>query len=402
MFLLRLMSVCFFVVVGGTSCRGSDSVPPPSADSAVAESPGGAVVVSVPGAQDSLTPPPSPDTTATPLDTVAASSDTVTVPRSTLDSLRLEISRLGTTVVLLSESVAARVQGTPSDSTAAPGAEAPTASKTIAGVRQYGIRTIWALVVLGVAWALLRVLGWLLTGLAERTAKRRLFYMRFLPVARLVIYTFATWLIVAVVYGLDRNGLLAVGAAVGVGVGFAAQGILKDFLGGLILIFDQPFQVGDKVRVGETYGEVMSIGLRATRIQTPDDSLVSVPNAAMTEGHVSNANSGDLDCQVVVDLYLPGWVDPREAREIAHSAAAMSKYAHLDKPIVVLVKDDYREMFLTVIRVKAYVIDTRHEFVFASDITETAKAEYLRRGMLPEGFPVHLVPDPRTDRPATP
>jgi len=257
-------------------------------------------------------------------------------------------------------------------------------------------------VVLGLAWVLIRILSWLLTGLAERSAKRRLFYMRFLPVARLVIYTFATWLIVAVVYGLDQNALLAVGAAVGVGVGFASQGVLKDFLGGLIIIFDQPFQVGDKVRVGETYGEVMSIGLRATRLQTPDDSLVSVPNGAVVEGHVSNANSGALDCQVVVDLYLPGWVDPRAAREIAHSAAAMSKYTHLDKPIVVLVKDEFREAFLTMIRVKAYVIDTRHEFVFASDVTETAKAEYLRRGMIPEGFPVRLVPPPAANPPVTP
>ena len=399
MFLLRLVLVGLFVVVGGSACRGSENTPPSrDADSAVATSSGARSADSVPGAQDSLTPLPSPDTTATPLDTAAASSDTVTVPRSTLDSLRQEISRLGTTVVLLSEAVASRLQGATADSAG----ETPTTSETIAGVRDYGIRTLWALVVLGLAWLLLRGLSWLVTGLAERSARRRLLYMRFLPVARLVIYTFAVWLIVAVVYAMDRGGLLAVGAAVGVGVGFASQGVLKDFLGGLILIFDQPFQVGDKVRVGETYGEVMSIGLRATRLQTPDDSLVSVPNAAMTEGHVSNANSGALDCQVVVDLYLPGWVDPRVAREIAHSAAAMTKYAHLDKPIVVLVKDDYREMFLTVIRVKAYVIDTRHEFVFASDITETAKAEYLRRGMLPAGFPVHLVPGSSTIRPATP
>lgn len=400
MSLIRLVSVCLLVVLGGSACNGSESVPPTTRGNAAA-------VVSPVGApsgaegQDSLASLPSPDTTAAPTDAQVTSSDSAQVPRSTLDSLRQEIRRLGTTVVLLSETVAARSQQAPADS-AETGAEVPSASEAIAGVRRYGIRTIWAAVVLGLAWVLIRILSWLLTGLAERSAKRRLFYMRFLPVARLVIYTFATWLIVAVVYGLDQNALLAVGAAVGVGVGFASQGILKDFLGGLIIIFDQPFQVGDKVRVGETYGEVMSIGLRATRLQTPDDSLVSVPNGAVVEGHVSNANSGALDCQVVVDLYLPGWVDPRAAREIAHSAAAMSKYTHLDKPIVVLVKDEFREAFLTMIRVKAYVIDTRHEFVFASDVTETAKAEYLRRGMIPEGFPVRLVTPSAANPPVTP
>lgn len=400
MSLIRFVSVCLFVMVGGPACRASERIPPSAeGDTAAVRSPPGAPSgASISGGQDSLAPLPPSDTTAAPRDTGVASSDTVTVPGSTLDSLRQEISRLGTTVVLLSESVAARLQGAAADSSAA----AQTASETIAGVRRYGIRTIWAVAVLVFAWILIRSLSWLLTGLAERSAKRRLFYMRFLPVARLVIYTFATWLIVAVVYSLDQSGLLAVGAAVGVGVGFAAQGVLKDFLGGLIIIFDQPFQVGDKVRVGETYGEVMSIGLRATRLQTADDNLVSVPNAAVVEGHTANANNGALDCQVVVDLHLPGWVDPREAREIAHSAAAMSKYTHLDKPIVVLVKDEFREAFLTVIRVKAYVIDTRHEFVFASDVTETAKTEYLRRGMISVGFPVRLVTPPPANPPVTP
>ncbi len=399
MSLIRWVSVFLFVAVGAPACSSSESTPPARGGDTVA------VTTPDPGAGsglgDSSAQRPSSDTTATPPDTLTASSDTVVVPRSTLDSLRQEISRLGATVVLLSESVAARAQQEPTDS-ADTGAEVPSASEAIAGVRRYGIRTIWAVAVLGLAWILIRILSWLLTGLAERSAKRRLYYMRFLPVARLVIYTFATWLIVAVVYDLDQSGLLAVGAAVGVGVGFASQGVLKDFLGGLIIIFDQPFQVGDKVRVGETYGEVMSIGLRATRLQTPDDSLVSVPNGAVVEGHVANANTGALDCQVVVDLYLPGWVDPREAREIAHSAAAMSKYAHLDKPIVVLVKDEFREAFLTVIRVKAYVIDTRHEFVFASDVTETAKMEYLRRGMIPVGFPVRLVTPSPANPPVSP
>lgn len=401
MSLIRLVLVCLFVAVGGPACSGSESAPPAlGRDSVAVPSPDPGVGSGL-GEQDSTVQRPSSDSTATPPDTLITASDTALVPRSTLDSLRQEISRLGATVVLLSETVAAPTQQAPADS-AETSAEVPSASEAIAGVRRYGIRTILAVVVLGLAWILISMLSWLLTRLAERSAKRRLFYMRFLPVARLVIYTFATWLIVAVVYGLDQNGLLAVGAAVGVGVGFASQGVLKDFLGGLIIIFDQPFQVGDKIRVGETYGEVMSIGLRATRLHTPDDNLVSVPNGAVVEGHVANANSGALDCQVVVDLYLPGWVDPREAREIAHSAAAMSKFTHLDKPIVVRVRDDFREMFLTVIRIKAYVIDTRREFEFASDVTETAKTEYLRRGMIPVGFPVRLVTPPPANPPVTP
>ena len=86
--------------------------------------------------------------------------------------------------------------------------------------------------------------------------------------------------------------------------------------------------------------------------------------------------------------YLPGWVDVSRAKAIARSAAVMSKYCHLEKPVVVLVKDVFKETFLTQLKVKAYVLDTRYEFAFASDVTETAKMEFLRQGLLQPGLAV--------------
>jgi small-conductance mechanosensitive channel len=169
---------------------------------------------------------------------------------------------------------------------------------------------------------------------------------------------------------------------VGVAVGFAAQDLLKNLFGGLILVFDQPFQAGDKISVGGTYGEVVSIGLRSTRIVTPDDNLVSVPNAQVVDQQVANANAGQLHCQVVTDLYLPGWADEVVAKRIAFEAASSSKYVYLNKPIVVLVSDVFKETFLTQVRVKAYVLDPRLEAVFRSDVTERARAGFRESGLL--------------------
>jgi small-conductance mechanosensitive channel len=149
-----------------------------------------------------------------------------------------------------------------------------------------------------------------------------------------------------------------------------------------VIVFDQPFQVGDKISVSGTYGEVVSIGLRSTRITTPDDNLVSVPNAQVVDGQVSNANAGALDCQVVTDLYLPGWVDEIKAKQIAHEAAASSKYVYLEKPIVVIVKDEFKETFVTHLKVKAYVLDTRYEFLLVSDVTERARRAFREEGLL--------------------
>lgn len=134
--------------------------------------------------------------------------------------------------------------------------------------------------------------------------------------------------------------------------------------------------------MGGTYGEVTAIGFRSTRIKTADDNLVSVPNAQIVDQQVSNANAGKLNCQVVTDLYLPGWTDETAAKRIAFEAAASSKFVYLNEPIVVLVSDVFKETFLTRVRVKAYVLDPRLEFLFQSDVTERARAGFREAGLL--------------------
>ncbi len=150
-----------------------------------------------------------------------------------------------------------------------------------------------------------------------------------------------------------------------------------------MILVDGPFQVGDKISVAGTYGEVSAIGSRSTRIVTPDDNLVSVPNSQIVGQQVSNANAGALDCQVVTDLYLPGWVDVGLAKDIAYRAAITSRYVYRKKPVVVLVKDEIHDTFVTHLKVKAYVLDIRFEFAFMSDVTERARAAFREAGLLP-------------------
>lgn len=249
-------------------------------------------------------------------------------------------------------------------------------------VQYFGLRVFLAAVVLVLTVFVIRGFVFLLEKLAARNAERRLFYKRMVPIARILLWAIAIYVILRGIFELDATSLLAAAAAIGVAIGFAAQDIVKNIFGGLVIIFDQPFQVGDKVAVGGTYGEVVSIGLRSTRITTPDDNLVSVPNSQIVDGQVANANAGALDCQVVTDLYLPGWIDEAKAKQIAYEAAVSSKYVYLNKPIVVLVKDEFDKTHLTRIRVKAYVLDTRYEFLLQSEITERARLEFRREGLL--------------------
>jgi small-conductance mechanosensitive channel len=306
-----------------------------------------------------------------------------------VDSLRTQVSRLDDQVTRLQavdrdESLNLLGDGLEDPGTQSEGLDAARrVQETAQDVRHFTFRAIWAAILFFIAWLGIKGAEWVLNVLSERSAKRRLLFKKLIPIVRLMVWALVLFYVVSAVFEIDRAGLLAGTAALGVGIGFAAQGVLKNVFGGLIIIFDQPFQVGDKIRVGGTYGEVVSIGMRATRIVTPDDNLVSVPNAQIIEDQVANANAGQLDCQVVVDLYVPGWTDVAKAKAIALNAAINSQYTYLDKPVVVNVKDEFERIFLTHLIVKAYVIDTRYEFALASDITQAAKEEFLRHGMIP-------------------
>ena len=330
-----------------------------------------------------------------------AASDTVVIatasPVTPFDSLRSEIGSLAGRVdalirvndslrsALTARATAGTAASAQSDSAAASASASGQAILKEAGetARHYGPRAFWAIISLLITFYAVRATVYVVDRLAERNAQRRLFFKRLVPITRIVFWTISLVFIVRVVFAVDARGLLAAMAAIGVAVGFAAQDIVKNIFGGLVIVFDQPFQVGDKIQVGGSYGEVVSIGLRSTRIVTPDDSLVTVPNAQIVDGQVSNANSGALDCQVVTDLYLPGWVDEAVAKRIAFQATASSRYVHLKKPIVVLVKDEFQDTFVLHLKVKAYVLDTRHEFPFMSEVTERARAEFRRQGLLP-------------------
>ena len=110
---------------------------------------------------------------------------------------------------------------------------------------------------------------------------------------------------------------------------------------------------------------------------------MSIPNSELVNQSVSNSNAGVLDCQVGVEFRLPYDVDLQKARAILFEAAATSRYIYLKKPIAVVVQDEFKEWFLTRIKVKAYVLDNRFEFAFASEIAETAKAAFNRMGIYP-------------------
>ena len=246
-------------------------------------------------------------------------------------------------------------------------------------------KLFWSLVLVVIGYLLIRIFSRILEVLAERSARYRITLKGLIPVVRIIGWLLVIVTIITGIFQPPMATVLALSASIGVAVGFAAQDILKNIFGGVMILFDRPFQVGDKIEVGSFYGEVTEIGLRSTRIVTPDDSLVAIPNSTIMNGSVSNANSGETNCQVVAEIYLPLSVDTVRVREIATQAAQVSKYIYLNKPIAVLFFNEVKERrsYLKM-RLKAYVMDIRSEFAFKSEMTELVVSTLLEEGIIKE------------------
>ncbi len=244
-------------------------------------------------------------------------------------------------------------------------------------------KVFWAVLIMVIAYLVIRYTSLLLEGFAERWTHTRMAIKSLIPIIRIFGWSLVLYFVIAEIFEPPIETLVAVTASAGIAIGFASQDILKNIFGGILILFDRPFQVGDKIQVGSYYGEVKSIGLRTVRIVTPDDSLVSIPNSEIVNQSVSNANSGESNCQVVAQVYLPIDLPMERVKKIAYMSAAVSRYVYLKKPIAIVIKNEINEGRLVyLLRLKAYVFDIRCEFAFMSDLTETVISELLKEKIL--------------------
>jgi small-conductance mechanosensitive channel len=244
-------------------------------------------------------------------------------------------------------------------------------------------KIFWTLLVILAGYIIIRFVSRSIEIWSEKSPERRIRGKAIVPLVKIFSWMVIVYFIVRGVFQPPIESLIAFGATVGVAVGFAAQDILKNIFGGFVILLDRPFKVGDKIEVGGVYGEVLDMSLRSTRIQTADDSLVTLPNGELMNQSISNANSGETNCQVVAEIYLPITIDTEKVRKIAIETAKVAKYIYVSKPIAVLFFNEIKhEKLCYKMRLKAYVMDIRYEFAFKSEMTESVMRELLKEGIL--------------------
>jgi small-conductance mechanosensitive channel len=107
------------------------------------------------------------------------------------------------------------------------------------------------------------------------------------------IILFVGFLIIIQTVGIDLTTLNVLAGAVGIGIGFGLQNIANNFISGLIIMFERPIKVGDRIEVASIHGRVLSIGARSTAIRTNDNITIIVQNSKFISENVVNWSFGD-------------------------------------------------------------------------------------------------------------
>ena len=112
---------------------------------------------------------------------------------------------------------------------------------------------------------------------------------------KLVYVTLFAFVVLATVsqLGIQTISFIAVMGAAGLAIGLALQGSLSNFAAGVMLVFLRPFKVGDYIEAAGTSGSVEEILLFTTRLKTPDNKSVFVPNRQIIDGVIVNYSSND-------------------------------------------------------------------------------------------------------------
>jgi small-conductance mechanosensitive channel len=122
--------------------------------------------------------------------------------------------------------------------------------------------------------------------------------------------------------GVDLGSLAVFGGAIGVGLGLGLQGIVKEFVSGLVLIFDPTIQVGDFIEVEDGIrGEVVEIGPRATRLRTNDDLNIIIPNSSLIQTRVTNWTYNAASRRIHVPFSVASESDTAQVRDVVLAAA---------------------------------------------------------------------------------
>lgn len=186
--------------------------------------------------------------------------------------------------------------------------------------------TVWSLVyllvlVLLLMWVARRIQLWLANG--------PLLQPRLDLGARQAVGTLARYLVLLIgllaivqTAGIDLTTFNVLAGAVGIGVGFGLQNVVSNFIAGVIIMFERPIKIGDRIVVGGTDGSVIEIGARATTVLNNDNIAVIVPNSKFITDEVVNWQYNDNQVRFRIPVAVAYGSDARHVERVLLEVAA--------------------------------------------------------------------------------
>ena len=218
----------------------------------------------------------------------------------------------------------------------------------------------------------------------ERFTDRRLLFNRIATVSRFVLWLSVLVAATTLSVRLSKEVVLALTGTAAVTIGFALKDLAASMIAGLIIMFDRPFQVGDRVTFGGSYGEVAAIGLRSVRLVTLDDNVVTIPNNKFLTEIAASGNWGALDMLIQLDFFIGADQDVGSAKRVVEDAITSSRYAFVKKPWTVLVNHTFDGGCAAIrLRAKVYVLDVKYETELQTDVSERVIDGFRRLGIRP-------------------
>ena len=145
--------------------------------------------------------------------------------------------------------------------------------------------------------------------------------------------------------GIDLSALTVLAGALGVGIGFGLQNVTDNFISGIIILFEKPIKVGDRIDVGGVEGDVVSISVRATTIQTNDNISIIVPNSEFISSRVINWSHNDRSIRFRLPVGVSYNEDPQQVKSLLLEVANNNPNV-LDNPAPMVLFDGFGDSSL--------------------------------------------------------
>jgi small-conductance mechanosensitive channel len=203
---------------------------------------------------------------------------------------------------------------------------------------------------------------------------------------------FAGFIIIATaaIIALDSLGVnvmpfIAGAGVAGVAIGFAAKDTLSNLIAGILLIIDRPFEVGDRIEVwsapsgSSTWGDVIDIGLRATKIKTTDNIVIIIPNNEIMLRDIINYTTISEKIRVRINIGIAYDADMQKAKNIILEVADSTEWVSNDPPPKVVVRK-FGESAVD-LQLRVWIHDARRRMSTISYITDRVKSSFDEQGI---------------------